>query len=131
MPALLRLVDEVPGQPRRPAGTLTLASERVTAREIIRRRVEQEVSVYNRKRGGVFDGLIQPLGSEPVAKGFRLGEPKTLSADEQIDVAISAFGRNRIVLLLDDRQIERLDEVVTLTPGSTVTFLRLFPLVGG
>ena len=131
MNAVLRLFDETPGQPRRNAGTLRLASERVTAREIIRRRVEQEVSAYNQRQGDVFEGLVQPAGSEAAVSGFRMRTPKLLIAVEQVDIALSAFERNRIILLFDDRQVESLDEVVTLVPGSTVTFLRLFPLVGG
>jgi len=34
-------------------------------------------------------------------------------------------------VLVDDRQVEELQEEVTLTGESTATFLKLVPLVGG
>jgi len=131
MQTLLRLVDETPGQPRRPAGTLRLVSERVTAREVIRRRVEEEVAAYNGKQGEIFQGLVQPTESELALNGYRMKKSRKLDAEEQVRVATNAFERNRIVLLFEDRQLERLDEPVTLTPDATITFLRLIPLVGG
>ncbi len=49
MAAVLQLVDESPGsgQEPRPIFELRLVSERITARELIRRRVEREVEEYN------------------------------------------------------------------------------------
>jgi hypothetical protein len=34
-------------------------------------------------------------------------------------------------MLVDDRQVESLDEEITLQPNTRVSFLRLTPLVGG
>jgi hypothetical protein len=34
-------------------------------------------------------------------------------------------------LLVDDRQVEELEEVIEIRPDTTVTFLKLVPLVGG
>jgi hypothetical protein len=44
---------------------------------------------------------------------------------------VTAFRRNGFVVLVDERQVEDLDEVVDLFAGSVVTFLKLVPLVGG
>ncbi len=38
--------------------TLEFLTERVTARELIRCRVYQEVTEYNARQGGVFRGLV-------------------------------------------------------------------------
>jgi hypothetical protein len=131
MAALLRLIDEAPGMPRRPAGSLRLASERITAREVIQRRVEAEVSAYNAAPNGIFAGLVQPRDAARESAGFRLKSGRILDAQVQAMTAIEAFERNRIVMLFNDRQVERLDEVLTVEPDSEVTFLRLVPLVGG
>ena len=45
--------------------------------------------------------------------------------------ALAAFERSTYPVVLDDRRIERLDERVTLTPISRLTFWRLVPLIGG
>ena len=127
----LRIIDEEPGQPRRQAVSLRLVSERVTAGEIIRRRVEAEVAAYNAAQNGVFSGLVQPSDSVAERGGFRVRPGRALDAGEQVNIALAAFGQNRILMLFDDRQVDRVDDVMTIGPESTVTFIRLVPLVGG
>ncbi len=131
MGAALRIYDETPGTERRAKATLRLASETVTARELIRRRVEQEVATYNGAKDEVFQGLVQPSKSEQLLNGFKLKKRRALDAEEQVTVALSAFEKNGFVLLFDDHQIDDLDEVVVVTPESFATFIKLTPLVGG
>lgn len=45
--------------------------------------------------------------------------------------AVEAFDANRILILIDERQAETLDDEVEVGPQTTVTFMRLVPLVGG
>jgi hypothetical protein len=75
--------------------------ELVTARELVRARV----------RGGFL---------EPFPAGVR-----------EADAACAAFGRNAFVMLVGDRQIEDLDEVIDLHGAPAVVFIRLVALVGG
>lgn len=131
MGAALRIYDETPGQERRPAATLQLASERLTVRELIRRRVEQEVAAYNGAKEDVFQGLVQPSKSEQLLNGFKLKKRRALDAEEQVGVALAAFEKNGFVLLFDDRQVEDLEEEIVILPDSSATFVRLVPLVGG
>ena len=131
MSAALRIYDEIPGTERRARVTLRLASERITAREVIRQRVEAEVAAFNATKDDVFQGLIQPSESERLLNGFKLRKRRPLDVEQQVAVALEAFEKNGFLLLFDDRQVEDLDEVVTVTPESSATFLRLVPLVGG
>lgn len=131
MEAVLKIWDETPGQGKREAAELKLASERLTAAELIRRRVEAEVEAYNAKAGEVFQGLIQPSESERVLNGYRLKKRRTLDPENQVQVALEAFAKNAFILLLDDRQIEDPDEYVVIKPDSEASFLKLVPLVGG
>lgn len=131
MEAVLKIWDETPGQGRREAAELKLASERVTAAELIRRRVEAEVEAHNARTGAVFQGLIQPSESERVLNGYKLKKRRKLDPENQVKVALEAFRKNAFVLLFDDRQIEDPDEYVVITPESEATFLKLVPLVGG
>ena len=51
--------------------------------------------------------------------------------EPQFEQAIAAFEQNRILVLIDDRQAESLDETFTVSTRSDVTFVKLTPLVGG
>ncbi len=112
--------------------TLTVLSEEITVREIIRSRVYQEVQDYNIKCNGIFQGLVQPTESELALNGFKVSTGKKLDWNEQYSRALKAFEDNRIILIAGDRQAESLDEVVHLrSQQDPVVFLKLVPLVGG
>jgi hypothetical protein len=124
------IIDEAPGHGRHVAFTLELWAEHVTARELIERRVRHEVDVYNRTGAETFTGLVQPTDSERALNGWRVRTPRRINADEQVARAWDAFNRGRILLLVDERQVEALDEAVTLGDAE-VCFYKLVPLVGG
>ncbi len=131
MATALRIIDESPGVEKRPAATLYLASESMTARELVKRRIEQEVATYNKTQGDVFRGLVQPADAERVLNGFKLAKRRRLDPDQQFQAALDAFESNGFLLLFDDRQVESLDETVTISSTSVATFIRLVPLMGG
>jgi hypothetical protein len=130
--AVLKLVDQTTrGEILREA-TLTLASTRVSAREIIERRVRMEVQTFNEQQDQqVFQGLVQPTDTERELNGYRLRKPRKIDADEQIRRAIDAFESNRFFMLVGDRQVESLDELIGIARDTRVSFLKLVPLVGG
>jgi hypothetical protein len=115
--------------------TLDLLDETLTLRELVRRRVYQEVTEYNARQSGVFHGLVQPTGAERILNGdrtgYRLSGGRRLDWQAQYNKAIEAFSKRGYIVLVDDRQEAELDVPVTLRAGSEVTFLRLVPLVGG
>jgi len=129
--ATILLCDETPTGERTNAIHLSLASERITARELIERRVRTEVETHNRDGGEYYRGLVTPRDAEVALNGVRLRKKRHLDADEQCRVACEAFERNGFFMLAGDRQIEELDETIVVTPGLEVTFVRLVPLVGG
>ena len=111
--------------------TLNVSGERITVRDLIRQRVWHEVEEYNQRKPDTFRGLVQPTDSERTLNGYRLKPPRAIDATTQFARAIEAFQRNQIVMLVDDRQVDSLDEEITLRPNTRVSFLRLTPLVGG
>jgi hypothetical protein len=129
MPLSVRVLDETTSGTRRAAGALQLESSTSTLREIIRRRVQQEVERFNQSDVDVFHGLVAPGETERILNGVR--ERRSLNWQEQFARALAAFSRNGFLVLVDDRQITALDEVIPLTEQTTVTFLRLVPLIGG
>jgi hypothetical protein len=113
------------------AFTLPGLPESLTARELIRLRVREEVARYNVAPAPRFRGLVQPAGAEADGDGCVLREPCRLDWERQADAAERAFARNGFFLLAGDRQIEDLDDVIPLTGDPEVTFIRLIPLAGG
>lgn len=128
----LKVRDETTSGDELLALELQLAAEVVTVRELIRARVHQEVRSHNATGAtAAFSGLIQPTDAERELNGDRLRQPRRVDPEAQTEVALAGFERGQILLLVDDRQVEELDTQVTLREGSTVTFLKLVPLVGG
>jgi hypothetical protein len=141
MAAILKMIDEHFGSDargRRPGGELRLISERVTPREIIRRRVEQEVAELNdtRRSSGITRSFIVDLPShspEALLNG-RLASKQPLillDADVEADRALAAFQKGAFILLADDHQVEDLDAPITVGSDSEIVFLYLTPLKGG
>ncbi|MFD0360086.1 hypothetical protein ACFQZZ_01315 [Nocardia sp. GCM10030253] len=126
----VKVVDETASGGRDDGWMFEVTEERLPLREIIRRRVFQEVAEHNATAGGgVFRGLVLPADAEVVRGGFRtIGR---VDLERQCEAALQAFGRNGFVVLVGDRQIEELDEVVALPLGVEITFLKLVALVGG
>lgn len=114
-----------------PIFVLDFLTERITVRELIRIRVYQEVKDFNTKKTEYFCGLVQPTETEQTLNGFRMRKPRQIDWEQQFEQAIAAFEGNGFLLLVDDEQATELDEEIVITPETTVTFLKLVPLVGG
>ena len=113
---------------------LEFSNDRITVRELIRERVYQEVSEYNfrsQREGGLFRGLVQPTNAERALNGFKVPKDRSIDWEAQFARAIDAFGRNGFFVLVDDRQAETLDETIMISSSTTVSFVKLTPLVGG
>lgn len=124
-------VDETTAGDRAPAWHLEIFEEQLALREVIRRRVFQEVAEHNATTPPVFRGLVQPSGTELTLNGYRTKEPRRVDPEEQFTRAVEAFSRNGFVVLVGDRQVEEIDALIDLRMGVEITFLKLVPLVGG
>jgi hypothetical protein len=156
---VLEIYDERrPGAERELRHRLELPVERMTARDLIRCRIEADVAIHNAVERARFDGetaaydgagrgapnewLVTPGAVERALNGPRdaygprpgVKSPERMALIESqplIAVALEAFARNGFFMIFDGRQIVDLDEVLTVEHDSTLTFLRLVPLVGG
>ncbi|GGJ51792.1 hypothetical protein [Deinococcus roseus] len=133
MTHFLTLQDETTAGQKTPLGTLEFLEERIPAREILRRRIYEEVLDFNTCKSAVFSGLVQPAETEHTLNGPRQKAHRTLDWEKQYHLAQQAFEASLLILLVNDRQIESLDETIRLTldEPTEVTFLKLVPLVGG
>lgn len=133
MSAELRLADETPAGRVIREFVLQLGSDMVSARELIERRIRDEVARYNASAGTTFEfhGLVQPTHAEVALNGYRMTRREPIDADEQCRQALEAFERNGFLMLANERQLESLDEIIHVTPATRVAFVKLVPLVGG
>ncbi|MFE6083438.1 hypothetical protein [Streptomyces virginiae] len=128
---MVTFVDETTAGGRSEGWGLDMVEERLTLRELIRRRIFQEVAEYHAERPEVFHGLVRPEGAERALNGYALRTPRRIDPRKQAELALAAFERNGFLVLVGDRQILDLDEEMDLPFGVEVTFLKLVALVGG
>jgi hypothetical protein len=130
--AMVTFVDESTAGARTPAWALQIFEERLTLRELIRRRIHQEVAEYHAAEATPRRALVQPTPVERALNGDQAARPRRrVDPEKQVALAETAFLRNGFVVLVGDRQIEELDEEVDLRRDTEVTFLKLVALVGG
>ena len=122
----LTVYDETTAGDRGEPILLEFLTERINIRELIRQRVYQEVQDYNVSavQQPVFRGLVQPTDAEQTLNGYKLKTKRQIDWKKQFEKAIEAFEAQRVLVLLDDRQAESLDEEVTITPDTVVSFSR-------
>ena len=129
MSLALKLVDQTLGQYPPVVRQLRLASERITLRELLARRIEEEVAALN-----AGNDEIRPLVA-PTEGERRLNErspkPRVVDAGRQLAAAVEAFERTRILVIVNERQVTDLDLPLIVTADAEVRFLKLVPLVGG
>ena len=111
--------------------TVRVSGEKISIRELIRQRVYQEVEEFNKRQPAVFRMLVQPNETEHTLNGFKFHKPRLVNPETQYEKALEAFVGNGFIVLVDDRQVENLDDEIALHPETSVTFLKLVPLVGG
>ncbi len=112
--------------------SLDFLTEHITVRELIRSRVYQEVNDFNlRGSKGEFRGIIASANSERTATGYRMKTSRSIDWKEQFVLATQAFEQGRVLILVNDQQMQSLDEEITVAAQTVVTFVKLVLLVGG
>lgn len=125
----LRVRDETTAGGREDERSLELPEATATLRDVIRGRIEAEVAAFNASRTDVYRGLVVPGDAERTLNGPRV--LREVDAGRQVEAALEAFGRGRLLVLVDGTQREALDEPLGLRADSEVVFVRLVPLAGG
>lgn len=105
--------------------------DEITARELVRLRVREEVARFNASGGGAFRGLVRPSRSSSASAVSAGASSGRIDWEAQAEVACAAFAGNGFVMIVGERQVEDLDEVIDLRWTPSVAFIRLVPLVGG
>ena len=106
-------------------------AEHLTVRDLIRKRVFEEVTMFNLSKTETYNGLVQPADAEVALNNKRARRRREINWEEQADVAVEAFEQNGFFILVDDNQIESLDDIIQIREDTRVEFVRLVQLVGG
>ena len=102
---MVTFVDETTAGSRGDGWGLEIAEERLALRELIRRRVFQEVAEYHAKRPEVFQGLVRPEDAERTLNGYALRTRAGSTRRSRPSWRSRAFERNGFLVLVGDRQV--------------------------
>jgi hypothetical protein len=110
---------------------LAVSAETITVEDLIRARVYEEVRAHKLHQPEFFRGLIQPTEAERTLNGFEARQRRRIDPEKEFQKAIESFNRNGFFMLVNGRQVDELEEEIEIGAETTVTFLKLVPLVGG
>ena len=111
---------------------INIETEFISLKELIEKRVIQEVNNYNNKPTEFYNGLVEPTEFEKTLnKNLKSNKKKLIDAEKQVYVALNAFLKNGYFVLVDDVQIEELFEPIRIKKDSKISFIKLTPLIGG
>ena len=106
---------------------LALPAARVAVRELIAHKVRQEVEeCLNHQRSALSGESLSP---EELLGAVSIAMPGTVG--DEIVRAQQAFAARAYMIVVDNRRVWGLEDVLTLGPTTQVEFIKILPLVGG
>jgi len=135
----IQIIDELFGKSKTPVFEINFPIETITVRDLITRRVEEEVAQVNAQKfkkkqslqERMFLAGITNRAPETLLNADKPKKHKMIEPAAAVKTALKAFEAGRYFLLINDQQIEDMDTEIVLTPKTEAVFLRLTPLVGG
>lgn len=105
--------------------------ESIKVKDLIASRVTAEVDAYNDRLPEYYNGLVKPSDAEQTLNGYKMKNRKKVDAEKQVYIALEAFQSNGFFILVDDTQCEDLEQEVLVNENTSISFLKLTPLIGG
>jgi hypothetical protein len=113
--------------------SLQIADETLTVADLIKLKVENEVDCQNskiKKNNQGYQHHTEDILNKNNSNYNSL-KHKALDTEAQIYRAWEAYKNNQIIVMVDNRQTEGLEEEILVNPETQVSFIRLTQLVGG
>jgi len=108
--------------------TLKFKEEYITVSELITNRVTAEIEIYNKDINNYKHSLVKPTNLEERLNNKKRPE---IDVEKQIYIALDAFQKNGFFILVDNEQVEDLNQKILVDDTTSVSFMKLTPLVGG
>ena len=106
---------------------LALPAARVAVRALIAHKVRQEVEECLHHQRSALSG--EYLSPEELLGAVSIAMPGTVG--DEIVRAQQAFAARAYMIVVDNRRVWGLEDVLTLGPTTQVEFIKILPLVGG
>ncbi len=137
----IQIIDEHFGKSKLAIFELNHPSETITVKELITRRVEDEIAAVNARNANpervtaehrMFLAGLTKLSPEVLLNdAAQRRRRKPIDPDSALKVALKAFEKGRYFVIINGSQVEKLTDEITLEPQTEAIFLQLTPLVGG
>lgn len=108
--------------------TLKFNNEYISALELIRERIKAEIERYKKDVSSYKNGLVLPTNLEARLNKKSLPD---IDLEKQLYIALDSFQKNGFFILVDDEQIESVEQKILVDETTSVSFIKLTPLVGG
>ena len=128
---LLKVLDETTTGVKEVAVELDFEVQRITVRELLEKRVYQEVYDFNRAPSRRFKGLVEPTEKEKRLNEQATKQSKRVDWKKQYEKALNAFEKKQILILVNKKQVTDPDEEFDIDENTEVSFLKIVPLAGG
>src|SRR5262249_61870277 len=125
MTMMLKILDQTPGIGTVEGPEISFEVCEVSAREIIRARVEAEVARHNSAE--VSPGFVRwatPAGPERALNGARRERRRPLDVERQGEGAVEALRKSPVSLMFNGGQGEAIEAPLPRTPGTEARLLR-------
>ncbi len=118
--------------------TIDRSIKECSLRDLITSIVREEVASYNNNEQN-HDRLIPILTLDKIEEGrvagrigfgAKSGKP-IVNVENAIEKALAAFLAGHFYVFIDNVQVGKLEDVVTISENGRIAFVRLTPLVGG
>ena len=107
---------------------LALPAVRLAVRELIAHKVRQEVEECLTQQRSALSG--EYLSPEDLLRALPSATPSPVG-DEIVRRAQQAFAARAYMIVVDNRRVWHLEDMLTLDPTIQVEFIKILPLVGG
>lgn len=131
MSTTLTIHDETTSGQKTRIIALDWSATRMTVREIIRARIDQEVQDYNQHQPEHFRGLVAPIESDPTPHGYKLRQHRQIDGQQQFQRVLEAFDHKGFQVMVGDQIAQSLDQEFEVRADTDVGFVKLTPLVAG
>ncbi|WP_420553724.1 hypothetical protein [Tenacibaculum aiptasiae] len=108
--------------------TLKFNNEYISTLELIRERIKVEIERYKNDVNAYKNGLVLPINLETRLSKKTLPD---IDLEKQLYIALDSFQKNGFFILVDDEQIESVEQKILVDETTSVSFIKLTPLVGG